>query len=249
MIYFTYIFYQKLNRFINKNWVVNKKALHNKDYMDNTSAIDIFTKISKKYQYQLRKKFTKDLCGRLSDHLDEHEIDQVMKELKLRTYTAPKKTAVQMDPTKHAEETNRSNLLKYLIRELKENMSKCTPMLERNRIAQQVINQMNKGSSFEDAKKRIYELNNIYISYKVGEDNDRSNLENMNVEREYDEYCGKVIYGWDDHGEILYEPTFGCLISPPSFKYGGERWREILDNRWEQKSSYDDDETIHEFKG
>ena len=217
--------------------------------MEFSCSIETFTKISRRYQYQLRKKMTKELCNRLKDHLTECEINEVMKELKLRTCTAPKKTISQIDPLKHAEDTNRSNLLKFLIRELKENMSKSTPITTRNIIAQKVINKMNAGMSFEEAKSRVYEKHKIFISYEVGFDNDRSNHENMHIEREYDEYSGKIIYGWDDYGEVLYEPTFGCLIEPPSFKDGGERWREILDIRWEQKSNYEDDETIHEFKG
>lgn len=217
--------------------------------MEYTSSIDTFTKLSKKYQYHLRKRFAKDLCDRLKDHLDEHEINKVMNELKLRTYSAPKKATLQTNPIKHAEDTNRSNLLKFLVRELKENMSKSTSMNDRNKIAQKVINQMNKGMSFEESKKIVYEKYHIMVSYQVGLDNDRTNRENMHIEREYDELCGKIIYGWDDSGEVLYEPTFGCLIEPPTFKEGGDRWREILDYRWEQKSSFEDGETIDEFKG
>lgn len=217
--------------------------------MEYTSSIDTFTKVSKKYQYHLRKKFAKDLCDRLKDHLDEHELNQVMKELKLRTYSAPKKATLQTNPEKHAEDTNRSNLLKFLVRELKENMSKSTSMKDRNKIAQKVINQMNEGMSFDESKKAVYEQCNIHVSYQVGLDNDRTNRENMHIEREYDELCGQIIYGWDDYGEVLYEPTFGCLIEPPTFKEGGDRWREILDYRWEQKSSFEDGETIDEFKG
>ena len=125
--------------------------------MEYTSSIDTFTKVSKKYQYHLRKKFAKDLCDRLKDHLDEHELNQVMKELKLRTYSAPKKATLQTNPEKHAEDTNRSNLLKFLVRELKENMSKSTSMKDRNKIAQKVINQMNEGMSFDESKKAVYE--------------------------------------------------------------------------------------------
>ena len=217
--------------------------------MEYTSSIDTFTKVSKKYQYHLRKKFAKDLCDRLKDHLDEHELNQVMKELKLRTYSAPKKATLQTNPEKHAEDTNRSNLLKFLVRELKENMSKSTSMKDRNKIAQKVIKQMKEGMSFDESKKAVYEQYNIHVSYQVGLDNDRTNRENMHIEREYDELCGQIIYGWDDYGEVLYEPTFGCLIEPPTFKEGGDRWREILDYRWEQKSSFEDGETIDEFKG
>ena len=128
-------------------------------------------------------------------------------------------------------------------------MSKSTPVEKRNRIAQRVINEMNTGKSFEESKDIIYKKYNIFISYQVGHDNDRANRENMNVEREYDEYCGQSIYGWDDDGEVLYEPTFGAFIEPPSFKEGGPRWREILDHRWEQRSFYEEDETIDDFKG
>ena len=46
--------------------------------MEYTSSIDTFTKVSKKYQYHLRKKFAKDLCDRLKDHLDEHELKRFL---------------------------------------------------------------------------------------------------------------------------------------------------------------------------
>ena len=215
-----------------------------------TQTIETFIKISQKYQYQLRRKFAKEVCGKLKAHLAEDELVQVMKDLRMRLVVQKKpKHDLEINPVKHAENINKSNLLKFLIRELKENMSKSTPMHERNRIAQRIINKMNEGISFDDAKEQVYLQQNIRISYKVGTDNDRTNHENKDVEREYDEYSGKSIYGWDDDGEVLYEPTFGCLIEAPSFKEGGFRWREILENRWEQRSSYDEDETIHDFTG
>lgn len=222
--------------------------------VDGVQTIEAFTKISHKYQYQLRRKFAKEVCEKLKPHLGEDELLQVMRDLRLRLVTPnnsknKSKQDLKMNPTKHAENINKSNLLKFLVRELKENMSKSTPMHERNRIAQKIINKMNEGLSFDDAKLFVYKQYNIHISYIVGTDNDRTNHENKDVEREYDEYSGKSIYGWDDDGEVLYEPTFGCLIEPPTFKEGGLRWREILENRWEQRSSYDEDETIHDFKG
>lgn len=213
------------------------------------SAIDIFRNISLKYQRQLRKQFHHEILEKLSDHLSEEDMLNVIKTLNIRVNKSLLRKKKEIDNTEHAQNVNRSNLLKYVIRELKENMSKSTPIDKRNRIAQRVINEMNHGKTFEEAKDTIYKKYKIFISYQVGHDNDRTNHENMNIEREHDEYSGKNIYGWDDNGEVLYEPTFGAFIDPPSFKEGGPRWREILDHRWEKLSSYEDDETIDSFKG
>lgn len=220
---------------------------------ENMSAIEIFSNTSMKYERQLKRAFAKELMGRLNEHMSDDDMNDVMKQLKLRMIVPKKKVTPELkkhdDDTARADNTNKSNLLKFVIRELKENMSKSTEMRVRNKIAQQVINKINDGFSFEDSKVAIYAQYNIQITYKVGEDNNRTNLENMSIEREYDEYSGRIIYGWDDSGEALYEPTYGVVIEPPTFKNGGNRWREILEHRWEQRSWYDDDEVIDEFVG
>jgi hypothetical protein len=222
----------------------------------NINAVDVYTKISKKYEHQLKRRLVKELSERLREHMNDDEISEVVKNMKL-ICNETKQKEKEKECTKdihvinvlHAEKVNQSNLLKFVIRELKENMSKSTKVDKRNKIAQRVINEMNKGCSFEDAKEIVYTKYSVFISYKVGLDNDRTNHENMNIEREYDEYSGRSIYGWDDTGEVLYKPVFGALIDPPNFREGGEIWREILESRWEHKSLYDDDDNIENFKG
>ena len=212
------------------------------------NAIDVFSDISMKYQRQLKKQFSREILSKLQHHLTEADIEDIEKKLKIRVLRKIS-ASEKINEAKHAENVNKSNLLKFVIRELKENMSKSTPIEKRNKIAQRVINEMNNGKTFEHAKDTIYNKYNIFISYQVGKDNDRTNRENMCVEREYDEYSGRSIYGWDDDGEVLYEPTFGAIIDPPSFREGGPRWREILDHRWEKRSCCNDEEVIDNFKG
>ena len=226
----------------------------------NLDAVTIFTKVSTRYQYQLRRKLAIELKERLKDYLNEEDLNNLLRRMNLQFGNKKnngKKTSLSNNDhedgkcidTTRVENCTKTNLLKFVIRELKENMAKSTPLYQRNKIAQKVINLMNNGESFQSAKSYIYEKNNICVTYQVGFDNDRTHFENMDIEREYDECSGKIIYGWDDFGEVLYEPTFGACISPPTFKDGGEIWREVLDNRWEQRSYYEDDDVIDNFKG
>ena len=61
--------------------------------------------------------------------------------------------------------------------------------------------------------------------------------ENYKEEREYDEIRGKVVYGWAEKtGELRYTPKIGLLKNPPSYKKAGKKWKEILNERWEQQS-------------
>lgn len=186
----------------------------------------------------MRRKFAKQLAELLEDHIDIN----VLKEMKLR---------LVQNKERQKEMKKQSKMLKYVIKELKYNMSKSTPMETRNKIAQKVINEMNnKKISFEEAKKKIYLDNCIYISYIISDDDDtRTNKDNMNVEREYDEYSGRVVYGWDDDGELVYEPTIGLNIEAPTFRNGGPLWRELLDRRWEQRSCYNEDDVIDDYQG
>ena len=62
-------------------------------------------------------------------------------------------------------------------------------------------------------------------------DVNKTNNQNVHIERDYDEYSGGIVYGWDSDGEVLYEPTFGAYIGAPTFKKSGRQWRHGKDRR------------------
>ena len=103
--------------------------------------------------------------------------------------------------------------------------------------------------TLEESKKIIYKKHNVFITHPVEYDTMRTDENNMNIEREYDEIRGCIVYGWNDDWEALYEPTFGANITPPTHKQAGYKWREVLENRWEQRSNDYDDEELDTYIG
>lgn len=145
---------------------------------------------------------------------------------------------------------NLLNMKKFLLKELKYNMPITTPLSSRFDISNEVLRMMRKDNLNLDAAKQIvYKKHNIFITHPVEYDTMKTDENNMDVEREYDEIRGSVVYGWDDDGEALYEPTFGANITPPTHKNAGYKWREVLENRWEQRSNYDYDEELDTYIG
>jgi hypothetical protein len=85
--------------------------------------------------------------------------------------------------------------------------------------------------------------------YEVKSQDRKTTEENMHVERDYNEFSGKIVYGWDNDGEALYHPTFGANIDGPTYKKAGPMWRELLELRWEQKSFFEENESLDDYRG
>jgi hypothetical protein len=72
---------------------------------------------------------------------------------------------------------------------------------------------------------------------------------NYTEEREYDEIRGKSVYGWSEKtGEIRYNPKIGLLKRPPKYKNAGKKWKEILNERWDQQSYWGGEDGLDKDK-
>ena len=211
-----------------------------------------FCKVSLRYENQIKKKITNELLVKLEPLLEHDQIQEVKKLMKKRIkkqYDTHKK-AVMNDEVSQASVTHKSNIMKYLVKELKYNMSLTTPLRKRLKIAQEVIKDMEENSTtLEKSKESVYKKYDIFITKNVNLNVDVTDENNMDIEREYDEFRGSIVYGWDADGEALYEPTFGAYIVPPTFKEAGPKWREVLEERWEQRSHYEEDEALDNYIG
>lgn len=76
-------------------------------------------------------------------------------------------------------------------------------------------------------------------------------LRDKNIEREYDELRGKIVYGWTiKTKQPAYTPRKGLLKKPPIYIEAGSRWKEVLLERFEQRSVHgSDDTTLNYFDG
>ena len=137
----------------------------------------------------------------------------------------------------------------FIMRELKYNLLDNSSLSNRKLIVKEILKEFKKSKSFELAKSTVYLKRNIVIVNQVSIDPNRSDENNKMIERDYDELRGCIVYGWDDDGEPLYEETYGCLIVSPTFKEAGHTWREVLQERWEQRSYCSEDENIDEYDG
>uniref|UniRef100_A0A6C0BS66 Uncharacterized protein n=1 Tax=viral metagenome TaxID=1070528 RepID=A0A6C0BS66_9ZZZZ len=173
-------------------------------------------------------------------------------------YDTPKKKTVKKEIVKEEivkeikkNDTNLINMKKYILKELKYNMSPVTTSLtERFSIAQEVLKLMRKSNiTLTSAKCIVYTKYNIFITHPVEFDTSKTDENNMHEEREYDEIRGCIVYGWNDDGDVLYEPTFNANITPPTYKQSCHQWREVLENRWEQRSYCDPEEELDTYIG
>jgi hypothetical protein len=219
---------------------------------------------------QIKIKFIRELLIRLERSMDPNEIkiikDALTSNISSNVYakksTTSKKTIIksttnktndlkQKDATPPSANHNDKNMLSYVMRELKCNMPISTTLRLRVTLANEVLECMRKlpDNSFTEAREVVYKNNGIFITKTISVDDNRTDEHNMNVEREYDEYKGMIVYGWDDTGEVLYEPTFNARIPPPSFKESGPIWKAVLEERWEQKSYFEEDESLEAYTG
>jgi 6-pyruvoyl-tetrahydropterin synthase len=205
-----------------------------------------------RYENQTKRKITKEILDKLGAVLQDDEMNILKKGInkRINKQYINKKKALLKDENKEASSTHLGNIFKYLLKELKYNMPVTTPLKTRLEIGKEVMDHMaNTNISLIEAKGIVYDKHGIYITNPVSENTDVTDEHNMHIEREYDEFRGCIVYGWNDDGEALYEPTFGAIITPPTFKEAGPKWREVLEQRWEQRSYYDDDEELDTYIG
>ena len=71
------------------------------------------------------------------------------------------------------------------------------------------------------------------------------------IEREFDELRGLPVYGWTKkQKQPQYKPKSGLITKPPKFRDAGSRWREVLLERFEQRSVHGSDDTnLEDFDG
>lgn len=147
---------------------------------------------------------------------------------------------------------NHTNIMNYVIRELKYNMPYNTEFKVRYKIGKQIISHMKENNiTLGEAKNVIYKKHNIFITKVVNFDSSITDDNTMYIEREYDELHGKPVYGWDC-GEPVYTPTLGVSIDKPTYAKSGTIWKSVLENRWEQRSDIDkndDENDINEYSG
>lgn len=169
---------------------------------------------------------------------------------RLKTKKMKKKDPCVVVQQSRTPDVNLSNMKKFLLKELKYNVPITTPLSDRFDISNEVLKLMRKENlNLDNAKQIVYKKHHVFITHPVQYDTMKTDENNMDVEREYDELRGCVVYGWDDDDEALYEPTFGANITPPTHKNAGYRWRAVLENRWEQRSNYDCDEELDTYIG
>ena len=238
-----------------------------------------FFKLSVQYERRVKKKLVSDVFSKIKPYVkDEEVLKEIQKSIQKHVNEKNKVVAnlskfrvIEEDNNNHpiiprlkktkkvkkekpqqsrTPDVNLSNMKKFILKELKYNMPITTPLCDRFDISNEVLRIMRKENlNLDSAKQIVYKKHNVFITHSVEYDTMKTDENNMDVEREYDELRGSVVYGWDDDGEALYEPTFGANITPPTHKNAGYRWRAVLENRWEQRSNYDCDEDLDTYIG
>lgn len=238
-----------------------------------------FFKLSVQYERRVKKKLVSDVISKIKPYVNDKELlKEIQKSIQKHVNDKNKVVAdlskfrvMEEDNNNHpiiprlkktkkvkkekpqqsrTPDVNLSNMKKFILKELKYNMPITTPLCNRFDISNEVLRIMRKENlNLDSAKQIVYKKHNVFITHSVEYDTMKTDENNMDVEREYDELRGSVVYGWDDDGEALYEPTFGANITPPTHKNAGYRWRAVLENRWEQRSNYDCDEDLDTYIG
>lgn len=216
-------------------------------------SIELFCKVSLRYETQKKNAIAQELTENLKHEMSTSKLNLVKKELKTKIIKqrniAKKVAQTETTPLEHAKRVHQRNLMKFIITELRMNMSPTTMLKKRIRIATQVLRKIESGFAYLDAKNELYKKHGVYVTYEVPLNEKATTMENMGMEREFDEMLNQIVYGWDDAGEALYYPTFGASTIPPEYKKAGPIWKRVLNNRWEQMSDYDDDDMLETYTG
>jgi hypothetical protein len=232
-----------------------------------SKAIDDFFNMKKRYESKIKKNIIEDVCARLqNDHqISEDSIRSFRSEffreysrIKRQTNMENKKaklinqrnTTTQNSHSNSKDAENIAQFSAYILKELKINLPASTSLSERTRICSKILAvSKNQLISLPEARKLVYDELSIFICNHVSLDVNKTDMYNMNDEREYDEYRGAIVYGWDDDGEALYEPTIGANINPPKYEDAGFHWKTVLEERWEQRSYREEGETKLTYQG
>jgi hypothetical protein len=242
-------------------------------------TVENFFKLSIHHEKKIRRSLVNEIIAKIKPHVnDEAELKKIGKLIRKymnkrnrrvvsiseskrleslkkneNIYDTLKNKTVKEEVVKEIKknDTNFINMKKYILKELKYNMSPVTTSLtERFSIAQEVLKLMRKSNiTLTSAKCIVYTKYNIFITHPVEFDTSKTDENNMHEEREYDEIRGCIVYGWNDDGDVLYDPTFNANITPPTYKQSCHRWREVLENRWEQRSYCDPEEELDTYIG
>ena len=207
--------------------------------------------------------FVEDVCGKKKKYVSKKKLAEIeaQKDVKKDPLIVEEKEdhipliVKEKDPLIVEEKDpvepvlKKNNNSEFIMRELKYNLLNNSSLSNRTLIVKEILKEFKKSKDFDLAKFIVYKKRNIVIVNPVSVDPNRSDENNKMIERDYDELRGCVVYGWNDDGEPLYEETYGCLIVPPTFKEAGHTWREVLQERWEQRSNCSDDENMDEYDG
>lgn len=223
-----------------KNELVNEIVSKMKPYVHDEDKMKKLKKSIKKYMNKKNRRVVSFIQLKYNGN-------EIIPKLKPNKVKASDDTS---STDKRKSDFNVSNMKKYILKELKYNMPITTRLSDRFDIANEILKLMRKDDlTLDESKKIIYKKHNVFITHAVEYDTMRTDENNMNIEREYDEIRGCIVYGWNDNWEALYEPTFGANITPPTHKQAGYKWREVLENRWEQRSNDYDDEELDTYIG
>lgn len=71
------------------------------------------------------------------------------------------------------------------------------------------------------------------------------------LELEYDEILGLPVYGWSvKNNHPVYKPKIGVSKKRPKYQHAGKKWKDVLLERWTQRSSLGGDDTkLDDFDG
>ena len=206
--------------------------------------------------------FVEDVCGKKKKYVSKKKLAEIeaQKDVKKDPLIVKEEDHIPLivkekDPLIVEEKDpvepvlKKNNNSEFIMRELKYNLLNNSSLSNRTLIVKEILKEFKKSKDFDLAKFIVYKKRNIVIVNPVSVDPNRSDENNKMIERDYDELRGCVVYGWNDDGEPLYEETYGCLIVPPTFKEAGHTWREVLQERWEQRSYCSEDENMDEYDG
>ena len=239
-----------------------------------SETIKQFLNIKSRFESKIKKNILDTVCEELrrKKNASNEDITKLRSEF-FKEYTRIKKIVIKKlkEDEKNKEKENNKNsrtrqkkeeykkkqdeeimreFSSFTMKELKYNLPMTTSMKDRVQIFRDIVFlSKSEKISLEEAKKNIYQKKGIYIVQEVDQDTNRTDVNNMYDEREYDEYRGSPVYGWNDEGEALYEPTVGANIIAPEYRHAGFEWRNVLEERWLQRSYIEEGETLDTYRG
>lgn len=239
-----------------------------------TETIQQFLRKKSRFESKIKKRILDTVCEelRIKQNVSNEDIKKLRSDF-FKEYSVIKKKILkkQKDDSKNNEKENDKKSIitqkkeeykkkqdeeimrefsAFTMKELKYNLPMTASMKDRVQIFKDIVFlSRSEKIPLNVAKNIVYQKKSIYIVQEVDHDTNRTDVNNMNDEREYDEYRGSPVYGWDDDGEALYEPSIGANIIPPEYRHAGFKWRSVLEDRWLQRSYFEEEETIDTYRG